>query len=324
MTKAVVFDTYGTSDILKISELQDIEPGPNEVLIKQEAIGVNYHDILYRRSECKKIENLPTVLGFEAAGIVQSVGTNVHNFNVGQKVAYATAPIGAYRSQRCVDQNYVIAVPDELNTHLVAACLFKGLVAHTLLFRTYFVRVEDTILIHSAASGVGSIMTQWASSSGVKVIGTVGTDAKKEVALKNGCMQVFNRKAEDWVKGVLDLTGGKGVKVIYDSVGVETFNDSIRALSKFGFLVLFGESSGKVATVNLGDLESKSLFLSIPSVFDYKMNRMELILAANEIFDKMKSGLFKEQISASFNLADVSKAHDLIESGQNINSIILY
>lgn len=323
MTRAVLFDSYGAVDVLRVSEIQDAEPGANEVLIKQEAIGVNYHDVLYRSGR-KKVDNLPNVIGFEAVGIVEALGINVKNFRVGQKVAYATAPIGAYRKHRCVDQQYLVGVPEELNTQLVAACLFKGLMAHALLFRVYMIRQDDTILVHSAASGVGSIMAQWASSLGVKVIGTVGLEEKKEVAVRNGCIHVFNRKSDDWVKGILDLTNGKGINVIYDSIGVEVFNSSIKALSRFGFLVLFGESSGKVNTINVEDIYSKSLFFSTPSIFDYKLNKMELVLSANEIFDQMKNGLFRDQVAVTFSLDEAAKAHQLLESGKSINSVILY
>jgi len=322
MSKAILFENYGAPDILKISDIKDTDPAHSEVLIKQEVIGVNYHDVLYRSGR-KRIENSPKIIGFEAAGIITKIGSDVKNFKIGQKVAYATAPIGSYRENRCVDQNYIISIPDELDIRLVAACLFKGLMAHTLLFKTYFIRQDDVILIHSAASGVGSIMTQWATFAGVKVIGTVGSDEKKEVAIKNGCIHVFNRKTEDWVNGVLKLTNGNGITVIYDSIGADTLNNSIKALSKFGFLILFGESSGRVNSVNLGDFEAKSLFLSTPSVFDYKMNRMELILTANEIFDKISSGLFQNQISASFNFEEAAKAHTLLESSKSTNSIIL-
>ena len=322
MTKAVLFDNYGKADVLRVSEIQDNKPGSSEILIKQEAIGVNYHDVLYRSGR-KKVDNLPNIIGFEAAGVIEALGINVKNFKVGQKVAYATAPIGAYRKHRCIDQQYVVGIPEELNTKSVVACLFKGLMAHALLFRVYMIRQEDTILVHSAASGVGSIMAQWASALGVKVIGTVGLEEKKEVAIKNGCTHVLNRKSEDWVKMVLDLTNGKGINVVYDSIGIETISNSIKVLSKFGFLILFGESSGKVTTISIGDLESKSLFFSTPSIFDYKLNRMELVLSANEIFDQMKNGLFKNQIAAIFSLDEAAKAHQLIESGKSINSVIL-
>lgn len=322
MTKAVVVEEFGDYTKLKEIQIADQKPNANQVLLKQEVLGINFHDILYRSG--KRVMNSdPKILGFEAVGTIEEVGAAVEGLQVGMRVAYATAPVGAYRDYRCIHQKYVVALPDQLDSKMTAACFFKGLTAHYLLFRTYFVRERDTILVHSAASGVGSMMAKWASNLGVTVIGTVSSDAKKEIATNNGCKYVFNRNSEDWVQGVADITSGKGLNVVYDSVGVATIDGSIKVLSKLGILVLFGQSSGRVVNIQTRELTNKSLFLAMPSIFDYKAERAELVLSAQELFKAIELGFFQEQISQEFAFHEMQQAHLALESQSHINSIIV-
>ena len=323
MSKAVVFNNYGGVEVLKIVDVQIGELGQDDILIKQEAVGVNYHDILLRSGLIKAQDQNNKMLGFEGVGKIQDLGKGVENFTVGQRVAYIDPNPGSYAEYKKINKDLLVAIPDKIDSNLVAATFLKGLAVHSLLYIAYAVRKDDLILVHSAASGIGSIMAKWANSIGVRVIGTVGADEKIAVAEKNGCSYVFNRNKQDWAGEILKITNGRGLRVVYDSVGSKTFLGSIKSLSKFGILVSVGETSGKVANFDINLLREKSLFFSAPSIFDYKSRKEELLLTANEIFRKISNGLFNDQIYRSFSLDEAGKAHSLLQSGSSTNSIVL-
>lgn len=322
MGRAIFFSESGGVDVFKVGQIEDQTPADEEVFIQHTAIGVNYIDVQFRSGK-RALSGANKIIGYEACGVVKAVGSAVKGFTVGSKVAYATAPIGAYRDTRCVNQKYLVAVPDDIDDKIVAASFFKGLTAHYLVCRAFIAQPGHRVLIHSAAGGVGHLLCQWANHIGAIVIGTVSHDDKKQFALENGCHYVFNRKTEDWASEALKITKGVGVNAVYDGIGKETFDGSIKALMKFGILVLYGASSGVISNISYNSLASKSIFFTIPSLFDYKENRMELALGAADFFKALQEGLLKVCIGGVYPLDQVGKAHALLESGQNIGSIVL-
>ncbi|RZI47599.1 quinone oxidoreductase [Rickettsiales endosymbiont of Peranema trichophorum] len=298
------------------------EPEPDEVIIRHTAIGVNFVDVLMRQGKLALPAVSKGICGFEACGVIQKIGRNVQKFDIGQRVAYATAPAGAYCTTRAVHSKYIVAVPDDIDDKVVAASLFKGLTAHYLAFRLFIVTDNVSVVVHSAASGVGQILAQWCKNLGALVIGTVGADFKKATA-QEYCDHVFNYNTENWQQEVIKITEGKGVNVVYDSVGRSTFGRSLDCLMPIGIMVLYGETSGGIEQVDLDLLSRRSLFLTCPNLFDYKGNRMELIMSAEEVFNNIIAGSLKVNIAKEFPLTEAEQAHKLVESGKTIGSVIL-
>jgi NADPH2:quinone reductase len=323
MGKLVFFDQTGEPSVFKVGTANKSEPKSDEVLIRQTAIGVNFFDALVRQGKYPQyISQGQNICGTEACGIIEKIGTNVQGFDLGQRVAYATTSPGAYQEFRCVNAKHLVTVPEGISDKMVVACLAKALTAHYLAFRVYIVRSGVAVLIHSAASAVGQLLAQWCNNLGAVVIGTVGSEHKREVALQ-GCHYVFNYKTEEWVGKVKEITKGVGVNVVYDSLGAATFNKSLDCLIPIGLMVLYGQSSGPVAPIDPQLLWKKSLFLTCPSLFEYKKNRMELILSANEVFKNIIDGKLKINIAAEFPLEQAAEAHMLLETGTSTGSIIL-
>jgi len=273
--KAVVIKKNGRPEILEIQEIKLGKPGPNEVLIEHSAIGLNYIDA-YHRSGLYPVD-LPSGIGVEGSGIVKDVGNNVKDFKVGDRVSYSGGPLGAYSSHRIYPIKDLVKVPNEIELDVAATLMTKGLTTFYLLHKTYPVKPGETILFHAAAGGVGQIFCQWAKSLGCKLIGTVGSEKKIELAKKNGCDEVINYSKDDFATKVLELTNGSGVSVVYDGVGKNTFEKSIECLKIRGMMVSFGNASGPVSDINVKKMiQPKGLYFTRPSMGQYLSTREEI------------------------------------------------
>ena len=311
--KAVKIERNGGPEVIKIEEITLDKPGNDEVLIEHVAIGLNYIDN-YHRSGLYPLK-LPTGIGMEASGIIKEVGPNVANFSVGDKVAYAALPLGAYSTHRIYPTKSLIKVPDGIDLTLAAALMTKGLTTFYLLHKTYPVSSGETVLFHAAAGGVGQIFCQWAKSLGCKVIGTVGSDEKINLAKKNGCDEVINYSKEDFAKKVMELTNGKGLPVVYDGVGKSTFEKSLECLKTRGMMVSFGNASGALNPIDVTKmLQPKGLFFVRPSMGQYLSTNEELNEASKMLFEKISSGKVKIDIFKKYKLDDVVQAHIDLES----------
>ena len=322
MTKAFRFYETGGSDVLRFEDVEVGAPGTGEVRLRQEAIGLNYIDI-YFRSGVYPAPSLPSGLGLEGSGVIEAVGDGVTDLAVGDRVAYAAQPLGAYAEARVMPAKGLVKIPDGISFDLAAAAMLQGMTAQYLLRRTYHVKKGDTILIHAAAGGVGQIVCQWAKHLGATVIGTVGSKEKAEIAKSKGCDYPILYREEKVSERVKEITNGQGVEVVYDSVGKDTFDDSLDCLKRLGMMVSFGQSSGAVSPVPLKALAPGAYFLTRPSVFQYTATREELLATANELFDVLKSGVVKIDIGATYDLADAKHAHDDLEGRKTTGSVIL-
>jgi len=311
--KAVKIERNGGPEVIKIEEITLDKPGNDEVLIEHVAIGLNYIDN-YHRSGLYPLK-LPTGIGMEASGIIKEVGPNVANFSVGDKVAYAALPLGAYSTHRIYPTKSLIKVPDRIDLTLAATLMTKGLTTYYLLHKTYPVSSGETVLFHAAAGGVGQIFCQWAKSLGCKVIGTVGSDDKIGVAKKNGCEEVINYSKEDFSKKVMELTDGKGLPVVYDGVGKSTFEKSLQCLKTRGMMVSFGNASGSLSPIDVTKmLQPKGLFFVRPSMGQYLATNEELNEASKVLFEKISSGKVKVEIFKKYKLDDIRQAHIDLEA----------
>ncbi|UKV14483.1 quinone oxidoreductase [Thalassospiraceae bacterium SW-3-3] len=322
MTKAFRFYETGSSDVLRFEDVKVGAPGAGEVRLRHEAIGLNYIDI-YFRSGVYPAPSLPSGLGLEGSGVIEAVGDGVTDLAVGDRVAYAAQPLGAYAEARVMPAKGLVKIPDGISFDLAAAAMLQGMTAQYLLRRTYHVKKGDTILIHAAAGGVGQIVCQWAKHLGATVIGTVGSKEKAEIAKSKGCDYPILYREEKVSERVKEITNGQGVEVVYDSVGKDTFDDSLDCLKRLGMMVSFGQSSGAVPPVPLKALAPGAYFLTRPSVFQYTATREELLMTANELFDVLKSGVVKIDIGATYALADAKQAHDDLEGRKTTGSVIL-
>ena len=260
----------------------------------------------------------------EAAGEIIEIGTDVNNFKVGDRVAYATPPIGAYCEIRDFPEEKLIAIPDFLKDDEVASILLKGMTVEYLFERLYKIKKNEIILFHAVAGGVGLIACQWAKSVGCKIIGTVSTKEKAQLAKENGCEFTINYKEEKVSEKVMEITNNQGVKVVYDGVGKDTFDESIKSLSTRGLMVSFGQSSGMVEKIDMHKtFNPKSLFYTRPSLMGYTLNREELLDCSNNLFEKMKNREVKSNIYKKFKLEEASKAHQILQSRKSLGSIIL-
>ena len=273
--KSVVINKTGGPEVLEIKDIKLEDPKSGEVLIKNKAIGLNYIDT-YHRSGLYPVE-LPSNIGIEGAGIIEKVGPDVENFQVGDRVAYASMPIGSYSTHRIFPTKKLVKVPNEIELENVVTLMTKGFTVFYLLHKTYIVKSGDTILFHAAAGGVGQIFCQWAKSLGCVVIGTVGSDEKIEIAKANGCAHVINYSKENFAEKVKEITNGKGVPVVYDGVGKKTFDGSIECLKTRGMMVSFGNASGPLDPCNVTkSLAPKGLYLTRPSIVHYTSTKEEL------------------------------------------------
>ncbi|CCD97379.1 Quinone oxidoreductase (NADPH:quinone reductase) [Bradyrhizobium sp. ORS 375] len=322
MTNAIRFHKTGGPEVLAWEQVEVGKPGPGEARIRHTAVGLNFIDI-YNRSGLYPVQ-LPSGLGSEGAGVVEEVGEGVTDLKVGDRVAYGSSPLGAYSEARLMPAALLLKLPDEIDDKTAAAMMLKGLTAQYLIRQTYRVKAGETILLHAAAGGVGLILSQWAKHLGVTVIGTVSSDDKAELARAHGCEHTIIYSREDFVARVNEITGGKKVPVVYDSVGKDTFLKSLDCLAPLGFAVLFGQSSGAVDPLNLGLLAQKgSLFVTRPTLFTYAAKRESLVAMANELFDVVKSGAVKIEVNQTYPLKDAAKAHADLAARKTTGSTVL-
>tara|TARA_Y100000992_G_scaffold291741_1_gene248455 strand:+ start:1130 stop:2104 length:975 start_codon:yes stop_codon:yes gene_type:complete len=322
MPKSIIIKKSGGPDVLEMHETSLNSPGPDEIKVTNIAIGLNYIDT-YHRSGLYPLP-LPSGIGLEAAGKIDEVGSNVSEFNKGDNIAYASMPIGAYAQQRIIPAKIAVKIPEGVSHKLAATLMTKGLTTNYLLTKTYNLKAGETILFHAAAGGVGQIFAQWANSIGAKVIGTVGSDEKIDIAKSNGYEYVINYSKDDFAKKVLKFTNNNGVSAVFDGVGKKTFSGSIQCLKPRGMMVSFGNASGPLDPVNVPkDIQSKSLFLTRPTIGHYFTNRKELQKGADEIFEKVKFGKIKIKIFKEYKMSDAQQAHEDLESRKLTGPAIL-
>ena len=320
--KAVKIKKAGGPEILELEDIALRKPVKDEVLIEHVAIGLNYIDTYHRSGLYPLI--FPSGLGMEASGIIKDIGPDVSNFSVGDKVAYASVPLGAYSTHRIFKSKTLVKVPDDIDLTLAATLMTKGLTTYYLLHKTYPVSEGQTILFHAAAGGVGQIFCQWAKSLGCRVIGTVGSDEKIDLAKKNGCDEVINYSKEDFSKRVMELTDNKGIPVVYDGVGKSTFEKSIKCLETRGMMISFGNASGALDPINVPkSLQPKGLFFVRPSMQQYLHTRKELDEASKTLFEKISSGKVKVEIFKKYKLDDIKQAHIDIESRKIVGPAVI-
>jgi NADPH2:quinone reductase len=323
MVKAVRIHQLGGPEVLTYEDISIAAPGPGEAHIRNEAIGLNFLDVYYRTGLYPSPSALPLIPGHEGAGVVLAVGPDVKDLKAGDRVAY-TNPIGAYAEERLIPADRLVQVPDAVSSRLAASMMLKGLTAQYLLRQTFPVSKGDTILFHAAAGGVGLIAGQWAKHLGATVIGTAGSDEKVKLALDHGYDHVINYKTENFAERVRELTGGKGVDVVYDSVGKDTFDGSLDCLRPRGMLVCFGQSSGPVPPFDLGILSRKgSLYLTRPTLFVYVAARDALVDGAKELFDLVSKGIIRIEIGQTYALKDVADAHRDLEARRTTGTTVL-
>lgn len=322
MTNAIRIHEHGGPEIMKWEAVDVGAPGPKELRVRHTAVGLNYIDT-YHRTGLYKIP-LPSVIGREGAGVVEAAGSEVTDVKVGDRVAYASAPIGSYAEARLIAADRVVKIPANVTDRQAASMMLKGMTAQYLLRRTYPVKAGDTILFHAAAGGVGLILCQWARHLGATVIGTTGSEEKSALAKANGCDHVINYRTEDFVARVADITGGKKCAVVYDGVGKDTFLKSLDCVRPRGMAALFGNASGKVEPLDLGLLATKgSLFVTRPTLDTHVATREDLIATANDLFDVVGRGIVKIEINQTYALKDAAQAHRDLEARKTTGSTVL-
>ncbi len=321
--QAIRFQRIGGPEVLNLEQVVVGAPQAGHVLVRHTAIGLNYIDT-YHRSGLYPIQTFPSGIGLEAAGVVERVGDGVTDIKEGDRVAYGTGPIGAYSQLRVMPADKLVKIPEGVDDKTAAAMMLKGLTAQYLLRRTYKVQKGDNILIHAASGGVGMILCQWAKHLGANVIGTVGSPQKATVARAHGCDHTILYRIENFAARVKDFTGGKGVAVVYDGVGKDTFMGSLDCLSRLGMMVSYGNASGSVPPFDIGVLNQKgSLFLTRPSLMGYAATRDELVSMAAELFDVVKNGTVKIEINQTYKLRDAAQAHRDLESRKTTGCTVI-
>jgi NADPH2:quinone reductase len=310
--KAIKIDKFGSPDVLKVEDIEIGTPQSNEVLIKNLSIGINYIDT-YHRTGLYPIP-LPSGIGLEACGVIEEVGPDVTLFKIGDRVSHASMPIGAYSEKHIMPENKLVPVPDGVSNEVASCVTLKGITAEYLLHRAYPLKKGDKVLYHAAAGALGQILCPWANSIGAEIIGTVGSKEKEEIAKKNGCHHVINYTDKNFVEEVEKIVGKNGIDVVYDGVGLKTFDGSIEVLKIRGMMVAFGNASGYVDTIDVKKhINAKGLFFTRPSIAHYTIERDELLEAAKKVFDAVLSGKFKIEISKKYSLDEVKQAHQDLE-----------
>jgi NADPH:quinone reductase len=322
MPNAIRFHQVGGPEVLHFETVSVGDPGPGEARVRHTAVGLNYIDT-YHRSGLYKIP-LPSGIGSEAAGVIEAVGPGVTDLKVGDRVAYSGGPIGAYAEVRVLPIDRLVQLPEGVSDRVAATLMLKGLTVQYLLRQTYQVKAGETILLHAAAGGIGLIACQWARALGATVIGTVSSDAKAELAKANGCTHTIVYSRENFVERVKELTGGKGVPVVYDAVGKDTFPGSLDCLSPRGLFVSFGNSSGPIPPFEILLLSQKgSLYATRPTLFTYTARRADLLKMAEEMFALVQSGKLKNDARQTYALKDAAQAHRDLEARKTTGSTVL-
>jgi len=323
MTKAVMLENTGGPEVLRWVDYDPGQPKAGEVLVRHEAVGLNFIDV-YHRTGLYPLPALPAIPGMEGAGVVEGIGEGVSEFTKGDRVAYAGLPPGAYAEARIIPAHRLVKLPESISTQQAAAMMLQGMTARYLLYGCYRVKAGDRILIQAAAGGVGLIVCQWAKYLGATVIGTVGSPEKADLAANHGCDYPILYRDEDFVSRVKEITKDKGVDVVYDSVGQSTFMESLDCLRPMGMMVSFGQSSGPIPPLDTGILAAKgSLFLTRPSLMAYTASRKDLLAHALDLFDVVEKGAVKIEVRQTYPLAEASRAHRQLEDRKTTGSTIL-
>ena len=322
MDHAIVQTEAGGPEVLQWAEVAVSEPGAGQVLLRHTAIGVNYIDV-YVRKGAYPMMTMPGTPGMEAAGVVEAVGPGVDGIAVGDRVAYVMAEPGAYAERRVVPAERMVPLPDDIADDVAAALMLKGMTAERLLHRTAEARAGDFVLVHAAAGGIGQLLTSWARDIGCTVIGTTSSEAKRAEVMVAGADHVIVSSSEDVARRVMEITAGKGCRLIYDGVGKDTFDVSLAAIAKCGHLISFGTASGAVPPINIAVLAPQVIALSRPQVFPYIAERADLLASSENLFKAIRRGSVRPQINHVFDLADASTAHRDLEARRTTGQIIL-
>lgn len=322
-TRAVLITQPGGPEVLQLAEQEVPEPGAGQVVLRHTAIGVNFIDVQHRSGRYP-LPAYPAPLGFEAAGVIEAVGPGVDTVRAGDRVVYGFPPPGSYADRRCLSAGHLVPIPPGIPDDIAAAVFNKGITAHYLLHATRPVRPGETVLVHAAAGGVGSLLCQWASSMGARVIGTVGSAAKARIAAASGCVEVINYAEEDFADRVRALTGGEGVPAVFDSVGRDTFEGSLRCLAERGLLVSFGTASGAIPPLDLFRLNQMgSLFVTSPAYVTHTKRRDELLVRAAAVFAALKAGTLRIDPPRVYKLEDAAAAHRDIQDRSVLGVAVL-
>ena len=325
MSKAIRIEKNGGPEVLQLVDVQVGQPGPGEIRIRHKAVGLNYIDV-YQRDGLYPLA-MPLQLGMEASGVVEAVGEGVAHLKVGDRAAYASQPPGSYCEERVMPAKCVCKLPDAISFETGAAMMLKGLTAQYLLRRTLpqgGLQAGDFVLFHAAAGGVGLIACQWAKALGYRLIGTAGSDAKCQLALEHGAAHAINYNSGDFEARVKEITGGKGVKVVYDSVGKDTFDKSLNCIAPFGLMACFGNASGAPAPISPNLLAAKgSIYLTRQTLFSHIATREATQAMADELFAMVVSGKVKIRIDQRFPLERVQDAHRALEARQTTGCTVL-
>jgi len=322
MSKAIRIHSHGGPEVMRWEDVPTPEPGPGEAVVHHTAVGLNYIDV-YFRTGLYKAPAMPATIGMEGAGVVRAVGPDVKNVAVGDRVAYATGPIGAYATDRAIPADRLVKLPAGIDDQTAAAMMLQGMTVQYLVRRTHRVQPGETVVVHAAAGGVGLIMCQWIKHLGAHVIGVVSTEEKARLAHENGAEHTVIGHAT-LAADVKRITGGAMVPVVYDSVGKDTFMPSLDCLAPLGLMVSFGNASGPVAPFDLGILSAKgSLFLTRPSLATYTAKADDLRAAAQDLFEVVQSGAVKIRVNQTFPLKDAAAAHQALEARQTTGSTVL-
>ncbi|CAM0871295.1 unnamed protein product [Alopecurus aequalis] len=306
---------------MRWEEVEVWEPKDGEIRVKNTAIGVNFIDVYFRKGVYAA--PLPFTPGMEAVGVVTAVGPGLTGRKVGDVVAYAGKPMGSYAEEQILPANVAVPVPSSIDHKTAAAVMLKGMTVHVLIRRVFKIEPGHTVLVHAAAGGVGSLLCQWANALGATVIGTVSNEEKAAHATQDGCHHVIMYTKEDVAMRVKEITDGKGVNVVYDSVGKDTYKASLESLAPHGYLVSFGQSSGLPDPLSISDLAAKSLFLTRPSMLHYTMTRDELLQSAGEVFANVASGVLRIRVNHTYPLSEAARAHADLEARKTSGSILL-
>lgn len=322
MSKAIVIHATGGPDAFRYEDAAVPSPVAGQVLLRHTAIGVNYIDV-YHRTGLYPLPGLPAIIGMEGAGVVEALGEGVTDLAVGDRVAYACGPTGAYAEHRVAPAAQMVRIPDGISDEIAASIMLKGMTAQYLLHDTAPVRAGDFVLVHAAAGGVGLLLCQWAKHLGCTVIGTVGTEAKASLARAHGCDHTIVTRGGGFAAAVKEVTGGKGCRVIYDGIGKDSFEDSMESLALCGRLVCYGQASGPIAPIAPGLLSAKSASLSRPVLFHYTAQRADLLRIAGSLFDVIARGAVKVAPPTRYALRDAAQAHADLEGRRTTGQLVL-
>ncbi len=322
MTKAIRIHEHGGPEVLRYEDVDLPAPGPGEVRLRQSAVGLNFIDV-YHRTGLYPVK-LPSGIGMEAAGVVEETGEGVQTLKAGDRVAYASPPLGSYAEARNMPADRLVRIPDGIDDRQAAAMMLQGMTVEYLIRRTYPVKSGEVVLWHAAAGGVGLIACQWLKHLGATVIGTVGSEEKAALARSHGCDHTLNYRDEDIAARVREITGGAGVPVVYDSVGKDTFEASLDSLRPLGMLVSFGNASGPVPPFQAGILAQKgSLYFTRPTLMTYTAEREDLQASAAALFEVVQTGVVKIEVNQTYPLAETAQAHRDLEARKTTGSTVL-